>query len=98
AADGLANAAAAVRSDDFQPRKVLKNAAHDQTAERQTQIERPADAGGQPILPHALFAEAEMRRMDHHRNVEVFNELPKRPRFVVVGIMTFVAGMDEYAF
>ena len=36
--------------------------------------------------------------MDHHWNVEVLNELPKWARLIVVWIMTFVAGMDEYAF
>src|SRR6516165_1751022 len=84
--------------DDLQPRKVLKHAAHDQAAERQTQIERPADARSQPIVPHPLLAEAEMRRMDHHWNVEILNELPKWARFVVVRITALVAGMDEYAF
>src|SRR5262245_3308045 len=38
-----------------------------------------------------------MRRMDHHRHVEVLHQLPERARLVVVGIMTLVAGMDEDA-
>ena len=36
--------------------------------------------------------------MDHHRNVEVFNELPKWARLIVVRVVTFMAGMNEYAF
>jgi hypothetical protein len=39
-----------------------------------------------------------MRRMDHHRHVEVLNQLPERPRLVVVGIVPLVAGVDEDAF
>ena len=81
----------------FSAREILQHAAHDQPAEREAQVERPADARRQPILLHALLAEAEMRRMDHHRHVEVLHQLPERPRLVVVGIMALVAGMDEDA-
>jgi hypothetical protein len=40
---------------------------------------------------------AEMRRMDHHRHVEVLHQLPERPRLVVVRVMALVARMDEDA-
>ena len=81
----------------FSLREILQHAAHDHAAEREAQIERPADARRQAIVLHPLLAEAEMRRMDHHRHVEVLNQLPERPRLVVVGIMPLVAGMDEDA-
>jgi hypothetical protein len=86
-----------VRGHDLDARKVFEDAAHDQPAQRQTQIERPPDAGGEPVLLHPFLAEAEMRRMDHHRHIKVLDELPERARLVVVGIMTLVAGMDEDA-
>jgi hypothetical protein len=35
--------------------------------------------------------------MDYHRHVEVLHQFPKRARFVVVGIMALVAGMNEDA-
>ena len=35
--------------------------------------------------------------MDHHGHVEVLHQLPKWARFVVVGIMALVAGMNEDA-
>ena len=96
-ADGFADAAAAVRGHDLQLRKILQHAAHDHPPERQAQVERPADARGEAIVPHPLLAEAEMRRMDHHRHVEVLHQLPERPRLVVVGIVPLVAGVDEDA-
>jgi hypothetical protein len=36
--------------------------------------------------------------MYHHRNVEFLDELPERTRFIVIRIMSLVAGMDENAF
>src|SRR5713226_8218113 len=36
-----------------------------------------------------------MRRMDHHRYVELLHQLPERARLVVVGIMALVTGMNE---
>src|SRR5262249_29706690 len=85
------------RGDNFQSRKIFEDAANDQPAQRQAQIEWPADARRQPIFLHPLLAEAEMRRMDHHRNIEILNQLPEWPRFVVVRIMALVTGMNEYA-
>src|SRR5215510_2067776 len=96
-ADGLADAAAAVRGHDGHAREILQNPAHDQPPQRQAQIEGPSDAGGETIVLHALLAEAEVRRMDHHRHVEFLHQLPKRARLVVVRIVALVAGMNENA-
>jgi hypothetical protein len=78
-------------------RKVLQDAAHDQAPQCQAKIERPSDAGRETIVSHPLLAEAEMRRMDHHRHVELLHQLPKRARLVVVRIVALVAGMNENA-
>src|SRR5262249_6731786 len=95
--DGLADTAAAVRGHDSHTRKVFQDAAHDQPCERQAKIERASDAGGEAIFFHPLLPEAEMRRMNHHRHVEVLHQFPKRACFVVVWIMALVAGMNEDA-
>src|SRR5262249_39610117 len=57
-ADGLADAAAAVRGHAGHAREILQNAAHDQTPQRQAQIEGPSDAGGETIVLHPFLAEA----------------------------------------
>src|SRR5260370_15125135 len=81
-ADDLADAAAAMRTNDLDPRKILQNAAHDQPRQRETEVSRAADAGGEAILLHALFAEANIVRMDHHPNVEALHQRPETPRIV----------------
>src|SRR5260370_32335743 len=89
--DALADAAAAMRTHDLDPRKILQNAAHDQPRQREAEISWAADAGGEAIVLHALFAEAHMGRVNHHRNVEVLQQLPEAARFVVVRLVTLVA-------
>src|SRR4030095_12193502 len=96
-ADGLADAAAAVRGDDLHARKILEHPAYDQPPQRQAEGERPAYAGSEAVVAHPLLAEADMRRMDHDRHVEILHQFPERPRLVVVGIVTLVAGVDEDA-
>src|SRR5262252_7592593 len=75
--------------------KVLQDAAHDQPPQCQAKIERPSNTGRETIVSHPLLAEAEMRRMDHHRHVEVLHQFPKWARLVVVRIVALVAGMNE---
>src|SRR5450631_791964 len=67
-ADHLADAAAAMGTDDRHPRKILQEAAHDQPRQGKAEIGRAADAGSEAVLLHALFAESYMGRMDHHRD------------------------------
>src|SRR5262249_59078430 len=82
---------------DRQSPTVLQDGADDQPPQCQAKIERPSDAGRKTIVSHPLLAEAEMRRMDHHRHVELLHQFPKRARLVVVRIVALVAGMNENA-
>ena len=82
---------------ELESRQLLEHATHDQARQRQTRVERPADAGRQAELFHAFLAEADRGRMHEHRDVELAGEPEERPRIVVVRIGAAVAGADQHA-
>src|SRR4029078_9700822 len=86
-----------MRRHDLHPREIFQNAAHDQPAQGQAEIEWASDARSETILLHPLLPEAARGRRDHHGDIELLHQLPERARLVVVGIVTLVAGMNEDA-
>ena len=77
--------------------QLLEDAAHDQPRQRQRIVHRAPDAGGQPVIAHPLLAEADRRRMDHHRHVELAGQLEERHGIVVVRIAALEARCDPGA-
>ena len=72
------------------PRTISRDSARQRSAGRPT-----LDASRYSFI--ALFAEADMGRMNEDRHAEILHQFPERPRFVVVRIVTLVARMDEHA-
>ena len=97
APDHLADAAAEMGADELQLREFLEHAAHDQPRDRERAVHRTPDARRQAIVAHPLLAEADRRRMDDHRHVELLRQLKERHRLVVVGIFALQARGDPGA-
>src|SRR5262249_57350210 len=84
-------------ADELEPGKLLEHAAHDQPRDRERAVHRAADARGEAIVAHALLAESDRGRMDHHWHVELLRELEERHGLVIVGIFALQARGDPGA-
>ena len=90
------NAAAEMAGDEFEARKILEYAAHNQPRQRKAAVERPPDARREAEFPHALFPEPDRRRMHEHRDVELGRELEERPGIIVIRKGAAVARIDQH--
>src|SRR5215468_9306867 len=91
ASDHLADAATEMSTDQLQRRQPLENTSDDQSRDSERTVHRAAHAGGQSVDVESLLAEADRRRMDDHRHIQIISEIQKRESVIVVRIVTWQA-------
>src|SRR5262245_4488022 len=97
-ADHLADAAAEMAADEFQLGEFFEHTTHDHAGDSQTLVKGSANARGQAVVAHALFAKTYRWRVHHHRHSKACDHFKKWPSLVVIGVGTLMARVDEHAF